>query len=63
MYLSDVERRTARDLELDAAALGMARRRRRRRHGPRWLRIGVALGVLIVAAAAAAGVTGTMAVF
>src|SRR6185437_7290831 len=64
MYLSDVERRTARDLGLDAAALGMARRRRRRRRGPRQLvRLGIALGVLLVAAVAAAGVTGTMAVF
>jgi penicillin-binding protein 1A len=63
MSIPDVERRTARDLELDAAALGMARRRRHRRRGPRWLGIAVVLGILLVAAAAAAGVTGTMAVF
>jgi penicillin-binding protein 1A len=59
-----VERRTARYLDVDAAALGMNRRRRRRRRGPKHLLlIGVAVGVLLVAAIAAAGVTGTMAVF
>ena len=48
-----------RDLALDVAALGMARRRRRR-GGPRHLlRVAIALGVLAVAAVAAAGVTGT----
>jgi penicillin-binding protein 1A len=58
-----VDRRTVRDLELQVAALGMARRRRHR-GGPRYvLRIGVALIVLVVAAIAAAGVTGTMAMF
>jgi penicillin-binding protein 1A len=58
-----VDRRTARDLELAVAALGMARRRRHR-GGPRHLlRIGIALAALLVAAIAAAGVTGTMAVF
>jgi len=44
---------------MDVAALGMARRRRRR-GGPRHLlRVAIAVGVLAVAAVAAAGVTGT----
>jgi len=48
---------------VDAAALGMARRRRRRGGPKHLLRLGVALAVLLLAAVAAAGVTGTMAVF
>jgi penicillin-binding protein 1A len=57
-----VDRRRARDLDL-AVAMGIARRRRQR-GGPRHLlRVGIALAVLLVATAAAAGVTGTMAVF
>src|SRR5438477_12453621 len=58
-YQLDVDRRTVRDLAMDVAALGIARRRRRR-GGPRHLlRAAIAPGVLAVAAVAAAGVTGT----
>ena len=41
----------------------MNRRRRRRRRPKHLLKLGIALGVLLIAAVAAAGVTGTMAVF
>jgi penicillin-binding protein 1A len=54
-----VERRALRDLETDVAALGIARRRRR--HGtPKLLFVLPAVAILVVAAVAAAGVTGTM---
>src|SRR4051794_17319257 len=59
-YQGDVKRPRCRDVELDVAALGMARRRRHR-GGPRPLiRIAIGLAVLSAAAAAGAGVTGTM---
>jgi penicillin-binding protein 1A len=55
-----VERRALRDLQTDAAALGIARRRRRRGR-PRLLRLIIALAILASAAVAAAAVTGTVA--
>ena len=55
-----MERRASRDLETDAAALGIARRRARRRGRTRLLPFLALFAILAGVAVAAAGVTGTI---